>query len=190
MKKKLFILVIALFVSITVVGCTKKQEEGSTQTSKVTYSYEEGVLNQIYDEDGNEIQKDFIIDGISLLGNRHDGEEVNFSKEKINSSFYLNEYIQIYLKTEYNGSNENIKIYIIPHKTVEEIENMSKTKLAELAEEKGAIIEYNTPDKENNNYVGEGYVNMDNPIGKYDLLFLYKNKLTYFINLDLEKEEP
>ena len=195
MKKKLLILVTAILVCFAVVGCAKKEEEsnntGNSKSPSIsTYDYKEGILHKIVDEDGNVIQKDFIIEGIGLLGNRHDGEEVKFSIDSINSSFYLNEYIQVYLKTDYKEANENIKIYVIPHKTVEEIEKMSNTKLEELASEKGTIIEYNTPDKENNNYVGEGYVNMDNPIGKYDLLFLYKNKLTYYINLDLEKEEP
>ena len=74
------------------------------------------------------------------------------------------------------------------YKTVPELLTMTITELTTLAEEKGTIIEYKKPDVEQHKYVGNGYVNMDYPEGKYDILFTYKDKLAYFINIDLTKE--
>ena len=58
----------------------------------------------------------------------------------------------------------------------------------ELAEEKGTVIEYNKPEADNYKYVNNGYVSMDYPEGKYDISFVYKNKLAYFMTISLTKE--
>ncbi len=167
------------------------------------YNYFDGKLTQIVDEEGNSKQTDFVIDGIILVGNRHsyagleaESEEIieklvsqGYKKEGINSSFYLNEYIQFYIDTKYNGSANDVKILVTPHKTVEELEKLSLTKLEELANENGGfVLDYKTPEADNYKYVGEGYVNMDYPEGKYDILFTYKGKLAYFININESKE--
>ena len=167
----------------------------------VEYDYRDGVLTRIVDENGNPKQNDFVIDGIILIGNRHsyfDTDDTDtilnsfvkqgYKKEGINSSFYLNEHIEMYLDTKYNGSNDDIKIYITPHNTVEEYEKMSTSDVLDLANEKGTVVEYTTPDTENNKYISDPYVNMDYSEGKYDILFYYKGNLAYFINIDLIKE--
>ena len=46
----------------------------------------------------------------------------------------------------------------------------------------------NTPDEGNHKFVAENYVNIDFPEGKYDLLFRYKGKVAYFINVNLTLE--
>ncbi len=66
---------------------------------------------------------------------------------------------------------------------------MSVDDLVTLAEEQGGSLEYTYPDFENFNYIGDPYVSMDYEEGKYDLLFVYKGKLAYFISLSLTKEE-
>ena len=167
------------------------------------YNYFDGKLTQIVDEEGNPKQTDFVIDGIILVGNRHsyegipaEGEGImkalvkkGYNKDGINTSFYLNEWIEFYIDTKYSGAESDVKILITPHKTVEELEKMSLTKLEELASENGGyIIDYQIPDADNYKYVGNGYVNMDYPEGKYDILFTYKGKLAYFININLTKE--
>ena len=177
---------------------------GSTPSKgSVEYNYFDGKLTQIVDEEGKPKQSDFVIDGIILMGNRHsydgipaDGEGViealakkGYNKDGINTSFYLNEYIQFYIDTKYTGSVDNVKILVVPHRTVEELEKMSSSKLEELATENGGfILNYQTPDPDNYKYVGEGYVHMDYPEGKYDILFTYKGKLAYFININETKE--
>ena len=167
------------------------------------YNYFDGKLTQIVDEEGKPKQIDFVIDGIILVGNRHsyDGIDANneglmnklvakgYNKDGINTSFYLNEYIEFYLDTKYSGDVSDVKILVVPHKTVEELEKMSLTKLEELANDNGGyVIDYKTPEADNYKYVGNGYVNMDYPEGKYDILFTYKGKLAYFININETKE--
>ena len=188
---------------------TNTQENSNTNNgttpsnNKYEYSYVDGKLTQIVDEEGNPKQTDFVIDGIILVGNRHSyaGLEAEsegiieklasqgYKKEGINSSFYLNEWIEFYIDTNYSGSPNDVKILITPHKTVEELEKLSLTKLEELANDNGGyVIDYKTPEVDNYKYVGNGYVNMDYPEGKYDILFTYKGKLAYFININLTKE--
>ena len=112
-----------------------------------------------------------------------------YNKEGLNSSFYLNEYIEFYMDTKYDGSERDVLILVTPHHTVEEYEEMSLSKLEELANENGGfILPYQTPDAEKYKYVGNGYVNRDFPEGAYDILFTYKGKLAYFINIDETKE--
>ena len=218
MKKKLLISALALVMCITLAGCGKiESSNNSNNTQEITntnnettqtknkyeYSNEDGNLTQIVDEDGNPKQTDFVIDGIILTGNRHSYEGLDaeaegiieklasqgYKKEGINSSFYLNEWIEFYIDTKYNGAESDVKILITPHKTIEELEKMSLSELEDLASNNGGyIIEYKTPEEDNYKYVGNGYVNMDYPEGKYDILFIYKGKLAYFININETKE--
>ena len=231
MKKKIFLVLLLVTILVTVVfiltGCGNKKGGNKTNTTnksnvqnnekttntltnnttanntKSEYDYKEGVLTEIIDEEGNPKQNDFVINGIILVGNRHeysgleaDSEEVieklvkqGYKKEGINSSFYLNEYINFYMDTDYEGSADDVKIIVVPHKTVEEYEKLSVPRLTKLAEENGGfVMDYQKPDEENFKFVGENYVNMDYPEGKYDILFTYKGKLAYFISIDLTKE--
>ena len=182
---------------------TDKKDEKTDNKTGYEYDYRDGVLTQIVDEEGNPKQTDFVIDGIILVGNRHSYEGVDpesegfmnklvakgYKKEDIYSDFYLNEWIEFYIDTKYSGSESDVKILITPHKTVEELEKMSLSKLEELANDNGGyVIDYKTPEADNYKYVGNGYVNMDYPEGKYDILFTYKGKLAYFINVNLTKE--
>ena len=182
---------------------TDKKDEKTDNKTGYEYDYRDGVLNQIVDEEGNPKQTDFVIDGIILVGNRHSYEGVDpesegfmnklvakgYKKEDIYSDFYLNEWIEFYIDTKYSGAESDVKILITPHKTVEELEKMSLSKLEELANDNGGyVIDYKTPEADNYKYVGNGYVNMDYPEGKYDILFTYKGKLAYFINVNLTKE--
>ena len=162
------------------------------------FNYTEGILHEIgyFDE-----EIPFTINGIILIGNRHsyngreDGESVieyfvekGYNKDNINSSFYLNEWIEFYIDTKYYGAPDDVEILAVPHKPVEDYLNMSKTELEEFATEKGFVMEYRMPEEDNHKYVGSSYINMDNPEGKYDILFSYKGKLVYYICIDLTKE--
>ena len=181
---------------------TDNKDEKPKENTGYEYDYKDGVLTQIVDEEGNSKQIDFVIDGIILVGNRHEYRPENsteeiidyfvkqgYNKEGLNKDFYLGEWIQFYIDTKYSGSANDVKILVTPHKTVEELEKLSLTKLEELANENGGfVLDYKTPEADNYKYVGEGYVNMDYPEGKYDILFTYKGKLAYFINVNLTKE--
>lgn len=213
MKKKLLLSLLLVLGMFMIVGCSCTKEEsnntgGNTNnnvnpsTGKQEYTYTDGKLTQIVDEEGNPKQTDFVIDGIILVGNRHEYREEGstdliieflakqgYKKEGINKDFYLGEWIEVYLDTKYSGNVEDVKILITPHKTVEELEQMSYSKIEELAMYNGgAIMDYQVPDEDNFKYVGSGYVNPDFPEGKYDVLFLYKGKLAYYININETKE--
>ena len=174
----------------------------TSNNKKYEYTYKDGALTQIVDEEGNPKQTDFVIDGVILVGNRHEYREENstdeiieyfakqgYKKESINSSFYLSEWIEFYIDTKYSKSVDDVKIIVAPHKTVEELEKLSLSELEELATENGGfVLDYKTPEEDNYKFVGEGYVHPDYAEGKYDILFTYKGKLAYFINVNLTKE--
>ena len=181
---------------------TDKKDEKPTTKTGYEYDYRDGVLTQVVDEEGNPKQTDFIIDGIILIGNRHEYRdddtttgiinyfvEKGYNKEGLNQDFYLNDWIEFYIDTNYSKSEADVKIVVVPHKSVEELEALSLSELEELASEKGGfVLDYKTPEEDNYKYVGNGYVNSDYPEGKYDILFTYKGKLAYFINVNLTKE--
>ena len=215
--KKFLVTLLTLVLCFTLVGCGEKdknnennnngnsnnQNENNESNKKYEYTYTDGVLTQIVDEEGNPKQTDFVLDGIILVGNRHSYEGVDpesegfmnklvakgYKKEGIYSDFYLNEWIEFYIDTKYSKAASDVKVLVTPHKTVEELEKMSLSQLEELATNNGGfVLDFNTPDAQNYMYFGEGYVNMDYPEGKYDILFTYKGKLAYFINVNLTKE--
>ena len=215
MKKKLLISVLALVMCVTLVGCGKAENNnnnnnnnnnqtnnGSTTNKKYEYNYIDGKLTQIVDEEGDPKQTDFVIDGIILIGNRHEYRPENsteeiidylvkqgYNKEGLNKDFYLGEWIEFYIDTKYSKPVDDVKIIVAPHKTVEELEKLSLAKLEELATENGGfVLDYKTPEESEHKLVGSGYVHQDYKEGKYDILFTYKGKLAYFININLTKE--
>ena len=221
MKRKVLISVLAIFVCLTLVGCGKKDETkgskddnaGNTGEKQATskapengtkheYFYDDGVLYQIVDDEEKPKQTDFVIDGLILVGNRHEyrGEDDTISimdtlvkegykKKDLYSAFYLSEWIEFYIDTKYNGSNNDVKIITVPYKPITELESMSLSKLEEYANENGGfVLNYETPDKDNYKYVGNGYVHPDYKEGKYLALFTYKGKIAYYIPMNLTKE--
>ena len=213
-KKGIIIVLIILILIILFAICffllkdkgetnnNTNQNEKTIEKESSYYDYRDGVLTPVVDREGKPKQTEFVIDGIILVGNRHeyiDRKEAmeyieyfakqGYKKEGINSSFFLGEYISFYIDTKYTGPNDDVKILVTPHKTVEELEKLSITKLQELALDNGGfVLDYNTPEKDNYKYVGEGYVHQDYPEGKYDILFVYQGKLAYFINITEAKE--
>ncbi len=200
-------------------GCSKNNEGGkenggnsnnggtnngaNSGNEVVQYNYRDGVLQAIVDKEGNPLQTDFVINGLILVGNRHSYDDLEagaegimtklvaegYKKDGLISSFYLNEWIEIYVDTNYAKSTDDVKIIAVPHKTVEEYQKLSLSKLEELANDNGGfVLDYKEPEIDNYKYVGNGYIHQDYPEGKYDLLFTYKGKLAYFVQMDLTKE--
>ena len=180
----------------------EEKKDEPKETKGYQYDYREGVLTPIVDENGIPKQTDFVIDGIILIGNRHEyrgddktmeiidySVEKGYNKEGINSSFYLSEWIEFYVDTKYAGTESDVKVVVVPHRDMNELELLSLTQLEELANEKGGfVLDYKTPEEDNHKYIGNGYVGPDYPVGKYDILFTYKGKIAYFINVELAKE--
>ena len=180
----------------------EEKKDEPKETKGYQYDYRDGVLTPIVDENGIPKQNDFVIDGIILIGNRHeyrgddDTMEIidyfvqkGYNKEGLNSSFYLSEWIEFYVDTKYAGTESDVKVVVVPHRDMNELELLSLTQLEELANEKGGfVLDYKTPEEDNHKYIGNGYVGPDYPEGKYDILFTYKGKISYFINVELAKE--
>ena len=210
-KSKLgFVIVIVIVILLLLVVCfALKSKDHSSNSGKNASQGEvadenvfDGVLITAVDKKGKPIQNDFMIDGLILVGNRHsyDGleegsEEViaklaknGYQTENIQSSFYLNEYIQFYVSASYEGDENDVRILVVPHHDIEKLQKMSHSDLEVLASEKGFVMNYVTPDPDNYFYVNEGYVSLDYPEGKYDVLFTYQNKIAYYIVINETKE--
>ena len=182
-------------------GNKQQEQSNTTNTNNDKYSYRQGELTQIVDEEGNPKQTDFIINGLILVGNRHDYSDLSeekatieilsekgYNKTGLMSKFYIGEWIEMYMDTTY--TKEDIKVYLTSHKNVEEWETMSASKIEEVAlNQNGGKMEYQKPDEENYKYVGNICTTGDAKEGDYDILILYKDKLAYFIEVNLTKEE-
>ena len=205
MKRSFLAILFVMILCLILVGCGKSNSESTSKKDETNtsdeYDYREGVLNQIVDEDGKPKQTDYVINGVILIGNQHNYidsddtsavfkyfESKGYKKEGINSSFYLNERIEIYVDTKYAGPLVNLDFFITPHHTMAEYEKMSFNDLLQLAKEKGAWINYDHRDEEFPTYIADPYISEDNKEGKYDILFLYKQKIAYYIVIDLKKE--
>lgn len=203
MKKKLLYGLFIFVLVLGLAGCGNKEkdeeekEEINTEVEEgYRYGYTLGTLTRILDTKGNPKQTDFIINGILLFGNRHEyskdiseAAKEGYLKTKVNSSFYLNEYISIYMDADYKGSASNIKILAVPHASMEAYEALEYSQLEEVATKSGGfIIDCQDPDEDNYKYVGEGYISIDSKPGNYDILFTYKGKIAYFIEVALTKE--
>ena len=161
----------------------------------------DGVLYAFTDEEGNPKQTALTVNGVILAGNQHGYNDLSntelimpqlvargYKTEGINSSFYLNEYIEVYADTVYSGPDEAVKIVLAPQKAADEYEKMSFDELAEFAlSNGGAVIDWQTPDEENYKYIGEGYVNADFPAGAYDLIFTCNGEPAYYISLTVSE---
>lgn len=178
----------------------KKEEKTIITKEEFQYEYKDGVLIRIVDKKNKPKQNDFIIDGIILIGEEHsyfdtfdsniiinNFVEEGYKKEDINSEFYLEENINIYLDTQYEGENSNIKIIAIPHNKIEGHNNKNIEELQNIAQEKGFIIDYIKPDEEQHKYLGSASISMDCPAGKYDMLFIYKNNIAYYLTINMKK---
>ena len=177
-------------------GNAKKVSEDTNifHSTDSVFDYELGNLCTIR-EDLVPVAPEFKIKGIILVGNRHSDYSIEsllndggYKLYDINSSFYLNEQIEFYLDTDYSGSNSDINILVTPHDIMENYQQLDLSDIKKIAEEKGFVLDYKTPEKNNYNYIGNGYVSLDYPEGMYDILFFYKGKLAYYLCIDLKTE--
>ena len=183
----------------------QKQTRNSAKNGLDPYSYRNGALQAFIDNNGQPRQTEFVINGLILTGNRHgqnkyaqDNSPDNlidkgFKTRNLFSSFWLNEYISIYIDTEYSGPVEDVKIIAAPHQVAKVWEKMSPEELLQAGqtENGGFIMEYHQPQTDNHNFIGEQYVSLDHgKAGKYDILFIYKDKPAYFVVIDMTLEAP
>ena len=183
----------------------KNKNNKQSETNKkndVEDTVKEGVLTQFVDENNNPVQTDFIINGILLVGKHHSYFDTNdeyvilnnyasagYKKEDINSSFYLDELIDLYIDTNYEGDESAVKIVIAPHQPIHSLKNQSGSEIIDFAMERGgAIINYQKPNEWNYKYVGSGSISSEYRSGIYDIIFIYQDAPAYYINISLTKE--
>ena len=159
------------------------------------YKFNKGELVRITDDKNEPAVTDFEIKGLIVVGNRTEEAGLDAQKDGgyktsgLKSSFELNEHITLYADMTVTGSIEDLKIACIPHKDISEYVTKSGAELIEEAQNSGAVETASGPDAENDNMIVDFYVGPveEKQAGDYDILFIFKNKLAYYLPIDLCK---
>lgn len=123
----------------------------------------------------------FEVSGIKLLGNQHDyntpelkeyAGNASLESEHIQSSFYLNEWVTVSLPAELKS--KGISIVVMPHQPNYDNVTLDETLLSKAAA--NVTPELNA---ESGMLQAEFYVNMDAPVGLYDILIVSNSKPIY-----------
>lgn len=168
----------------TTAAATKTSSKADTSDSKWKVFPEELDYGEVLTVDET---TDFKLDALKLKGNLHDYEdgEPEFSKtlKDLEHEFYLNEYIQFYYDTKFDvgGNPGQLRIIALPHRVLKSYENASYDALVSEAKNKGFFIEITSKstDKSDKGFVGENYVNADNPAGNFDILLMNGKTICY-----------
>ncbi len=186
----ILIIVVVLLLWLFVFKGEKKENVNENEAVPVEdgkYEYEKGVLYKVKDS------SEFVIKGVMLVGDER--EELGYMDEyakngyktkNLKSSFKLGEWINVYLDTEFSTDLDIARVYITPHKPLEEHLKLSIEDLNSNALEAGGYyFIINTPDERNFNFAGNGYVAKDSKAGAYDILFVYNGEIVYYIVIDV-----
>lgn len=205
MKKILTLGMAVIFALLCLTACgeNKEKESSSNSANSETTSATAGTtakpatsdsIWKVFPEEldyGEVITVDdttgFKLDALKLMGNLHDYEdgEPKFSKtlKDLEHEFYLNEYIQFYYDTKFDvdGNPGQLRIIALPHRVLKNYENASYDALVSEAKNKGFFIELTSKstDKADKGFVGENYVNVDNPAGNFDILLTNGKTICY-----------
>ena len=174
-------------------GDSKGGDSSGQDLSK--YKFNKGELVRMTDDKNEPAVADLDIKGLIVVGNRTEEAGLDAQKDGgyktsgLKSSFELNEHITLYADMTVTGSIEDLKIACIPHKDISEYVTKSGAELIEEAQNSGAVETASGPDAENDNMIVDFYVGPveEKQAGDYDILFIYKNKLAYYLPIDLFK---
>ena len=166
-----------------------ENETKDVEPKKGEYDYTKGVLHTV---DGS---SKFVIKGVMLVGKEREelgymdkyAEETGFKTKDLKTKFELGEWINIYLDTEFVANEDEARIYITPHKTIEEHQQLDIEGLNSNALEAGGFFfVYRQTDYRNFNFAGNGLVEKGSQPGTYDILFTLEGKILYYIVIDVE----
>ena len=174
-------------------GDSKGSDSSGQDLSK--YKFNKGELVRMTDDKNEPAVADLDIKGLIVVGNRTEEAGLDAQKDGgyktsgLKSSFELNEHITLYADMTVTGSIEDLKIACIPHKDISEYVTKSAAELIEEAQNSGAVETASGPDAENDNMIVDFYVGPveEKQAGDYDILFIFKNKLAYYLPIDLCK---
>ena len=158
------------------------------------YKFNKGELVRITDDKNEPAVADFEIKGLIVAGNRT--EESGFDAQKsggyktsgLQADFELNEHITLHAEG-ITGNTEDLKIICLPHREVADYILKSADELTQIAETEGAYVNASGPDAERDNEIVDFYVGPidERKAGSYDILFVYKGKLAYYLPIELSK---
>ena len=158
------------------------------------YKFNKGELVRITDDNNEPAVTDFEIKGLIVAGNQTEGAGFDAQKSGgyktsgLKADFMLNEHITLHAE-EITGSTADLKIICLPHREMADYILKSADELTQIAETEGAYVNASGPDTERDNEIVDFYVGPidERKAGSYDILFVYKGKLAYYLPIELSK---
>ncbi len=158
------------------------------------YKFNKGELVRITDDNNEPAVTDFEIKGLIVVGNQTEGAGFDAQKSGgyktsgLKADFMLNEHITLHAE-EITGNTEDLKIICLPHREMADYILKSADELTQIAETEGAYVNASGPDTERDNEIVDFYVGPieERKAGSYDILFVYKGKLAYYLPIELSK---
>ena len=158
------------------------------------YKFNKGELGRITDDNNEPAVTDFEIKGLIVAGNQTEGAGFDAQKSGgyktsgLKADFMLNEHITLHAEG-ITGSTADLKIICLPHREMADYILKSADELTQIAETEGAYVNASGPDAERDNEIVDFYVGPieERKAGSYDILFVYKGKLAYYLPIELSK---
>lgn len=158
------------------------------------YKFNKGELVRITDDNNEPAVTDLEIKGLIVAGNQTEGAGFDAQKSGgyktsgLKADFMLNEHITLHAEG-ITGNTENLKIICLPHREMADYILKSADELTQIAETEGAYVNASGPDTERDNEIVDFYVGPieERKAGSYDILFVYKGKLAYYLPIELSK---
>ena len=158
------------------------------------YKFNKGELVRITDDNNEPAVADFEIKGLIVVGNQTEGAGFDAQKSGgyktsgLKADFMLNEHITLHAEG-ITGSTADLKIICLPHREMADYILKSADELTQIAETEGAYVNASGPDAERDNEIVDFYVGPieERKAGSYDILFVYKGKLAYYLPIELSK---
>lgn len=158
------------------------------------YKFNKGELVRITDDNNEPAVTDFEIKGLIVAGNQTEGAGFDAQKSGgyktsgLKADFMLNEHITLHAEG-ITGNTEDLKIICLPHREMADYIFKSADELTQIAETEGAYVNASGPDAERDNEIVDFYVGPieERKAGSYDILFVYKGKLAYYLPIELSK---
>lgn len=158
------------------------------------YKFNKGELVRITDDNNEPAVADLEIKGLIVAGNQTEGAGFDAQKSGgyktsgLKADFMLNEHISLHAEG-ITGNTENLKIICLPHREMADYILKSADELTQIAETEGAYVNASGPDTERDNEIVDFYVGPidERKAGSYDILFVYKGKLAYYLPIELSK---
>lgn len=158
------------------------------------YKFNKGELVRITDDNNEPAVTDLEIKGLIVVGNQTEGAGFDAQKSGgyktsgLKADFMLNEHISLHAEG-ITGNTEDLKIICLPHREMADYILKSADELTQIAETEGAYVNASGPDAERDNEIVDFYVGPieERKAGSYDILFVYKGKLAYYLPIELSK---